>query len=187
MKKTIIFALASTAFLFSSCKKDNNTPVDENETELITTVQLTFSPQNGGNDIVYKFVDKDGAGGNDPIITNDTLSANTTYNLSVSFLDETSNPPDTITNEVREENLDHQVFFQPDSNLNISFSYNDVDDHGHPLGLQDIAATGAASSGNLKITLRHQPDKSGINVPSGDITNAGGETDAEVTFDVVIQ
>jgi len=37
------------------------------------------------------------------------------------------------------------------------------------------------------VTLRHQPDKGAIGVSDGDITNAGGETDIEVLFDVIIE
>lgn len=47
--------------------------------------------------------------------------------------------------------------------------------------------TGATSNGSLKITLKHQPNKSGTNVSIGDITNAGGETDIEVTLPIVVQ
>jgi len=36
--------------------------------------------------------------------------------------------------------------------------------------------------GGLRITLRHEPNKTAAGVQNGDITNAGGETDIEVTF-----
>ena len=48
-------------------------------------------------------------------------------------------------------------------------------------------ATGAASVGTLKVTLRHEPNKSAAGVVGGDITNAGGETDIEVEFPIVIE
>ena len=41
--------------------------------------------------------------------------------------------------------------------------------------------------GNLKITLRHRPQKNAEGVASGNITNAGGATDAEVIFPVAIE
>jgi hypothetical protein len=37
------------------------------------------------------------------------------------------------------------------------------------------------------VTLRHEPDKGAAGVSGGDITNAGGDTDIEVTFPVVIE
>ena len=50
-----------------------------------------------------------------------------------------------------------------------------------------VCASATPATGNLTITLRHLPNKSGVNVPGGDITNAGGGTDAEVVFPVVVQ
>jgi hypothetical protein len=35
--------------------------------------------------------------------------------------------------------------------------------------------------------LRHEPNKDALNVASGEITNAGGETDIEVSFPVTIK
>ena len=37
------------------------------------------------------------------------------------------------------------------------------------------------------ITLRHEPAKTATGVSGGDITNAGGETDIEVVFDVTVE
>ena len=42
-------------------------------------------------------------------------------------------------------------------------------------------------SGTITVTLRHEPNKDAAGVSSGDIANAGGETDIEVTFNVEIQ
>jgi hypothetical protein len=39
----------------------------------------------------------------------------------------------------------------------------------------------------LKITLRHEPNKKASGVVGGSITNAGGETDIEVSFDVEVK
>ena len=36
--------------------------------------------------------------------------------------------------------------------------------------------------GQFTVTLRHEPDKSAQGVSAGDITNAGGETDIEVSL-----
>ncbi|MBK7753909.1 MAG: hypothetical protein IPI41_15275 [Flavobacteriales bacterium] len=85
-----------------------------------------------------------------------------------------------------EEGVDHQFFFQP-AGANITFAYSDADANGNPIGLQTTMASGTASVGSLKVTLRHEPDKTAAGVASGDITNAAGETDIEVTFPVVIE
>jgi hypothetical protein len=44
-----------------------------------------------------------------------------------------------------------------------------------------------AGTGKLKIVLRHKPDKNASGVANGNIANAGGETDIEVEYNVVIQ
>ena len=80
-----------------------------------------------------------------------------------------------------------RCFFDIDSSLNLTTSYKDSDNGGYPIGLKSEFITGGNSQGNLKVTLRHQPDKAGTNVSAGDITNAGGETDIEVNFTVNIQ
>ena len=46
--------------------------------------------------------------------------------------------------------------------------------------------TGNSGYGAFTITLRHEPNKSGMNVNTGDITNAGGETDVQVIFDITV-
>jgi len=182
---SLLLIVYFSLFIVSGCKKEDNNPI--NEEELITTVVATFTPSGGGSPAMFSFKDVDGSGGNTPVITNDTLAANTTYNLSILFLDESKTPADTISNEVFEEGDEHQLFFQVQSGLNLSVTYNDADVNFKPIGLSNTATTVGSSTGNLTVTLRHQPDKSAANVTTGDITNAGGETDVEVVFDVTIE
>ncbi|MDZ7846151.1 MAG: hypothetical protein U5L96_04995 [Owenweeksia sp.] len=61
-----------------------------------------------------------------------------------------------------------------------------MDNNGRPIGVQTSATTGSASSGDLDVILRHEPNKDGPGVANGDITNAGGETDVQVNFQVSI-
>ncbi len=186
--KTAIWILVLAALYFSvflnGCKEDNPAPI--NEEELITTLRLTFTPTAGAAAIL-QWQDLDGSGGNFPVITTDTLSANVAYAVTVEILNESVIPVDTITTEIQEEGEVHQFFFQPDSALNLDFTYSDLDDGGHPIGLISVAQSGTASTGALTVTLRHEPDKHAAGVEDGDIINAGGDTDIEVTFDVVIQ
>ena len=67
------------------------------------------------------------------------------------------------------------------------FAYSDQDNDGNPLGLLFELTTGDAGNESYTITLRHEPDKTAAGVSGGDITNAGGETDIEVVFDVVVE
>lgn len=169
---------------FSACEK--NDPEIPNEEELITTFNYSLSPSDGGAVITLSFVDLDGDGGGAPTITGGTLAANQTYQGSIELLNASISPVEDITEEVEEEDEDHQFFFQSAvSGLNIA--YGDEDADGNPVGLSSTLTTGDAASGSITVTLRHEPNKSATGVSDGDITNAGGETDIEVTFPIEVQ
>jgi hypothetical protein len=187
--KYMAMALFAAAAI-TGCKKDDDDPATPapppNEEELITTLRLTFTPGGGGPTRVMQFADLDGDGGNAPVISSDTLSATTTYSVAIEVLNESESPAEDITAEILAEDEDHQFFFQV-SGASASVAYNDADANGNPLGLSTTWTIGAASNGNVIVTLRHEPDKGATGVSSGDITNAGGETDIEVTFPLVIE
>ena len=69
----------------------------------------------------------------------------------------------------------------------MNYMYEDEDGDGNPIGLETTMITGDPSTGTLTVILRHEPDKNADGVSDGDITNAGGETDIEVDFPVVIK
>jgi hypothetical protein len=184
MKKSL-FLFATAALTLVGCSKDN-APTPVNEEELITTVILEFTDSNG-NTARFSYQDLDGTGPDTAVVTNDTLLANTTYTATVRFLNESENPAEEITDEVREEGAEHQVFFGITPVLNLSYVYDDADENQKPIGLRNIFTAGNASAGQLTLTLRHQPDKNAAGVDTGDITNAGGDTDVAVNFAVTIQ
>jgi hypothetical protein len=172
----------------SSCKKDEvSDPVIPNEEEVITTLNFTLSPVGGGTDIFMSFQDIDGDGPQVPEISvSDSLSANTEYTGSVLLLNETVTPADTINTEVLAEAEEHQ-FFYTIQGADMTVAYSDSDADGNPIGLSVLVETGSPSQGAITVVLRHEPDKTGAGVVAGDIANAGGETDIEATFDVVIE
>ena len=120
------------------------------------------------------------------MITADTLSHDSIYNMVIDVLNESATPADTITAEILAEDEDHQFFFQP-SGATITVAYGDADADGNPVGLNTTWTIGAAGNGTVLVTLRHQPNKSASGVSIGDITNAGGDTDIEVSFPMVIE
>lgn len=181
----LLMALALTA-----CKKDDQpqpqTPAPPaDEEEVITTLRITFSDIQLGTEFDLLFEDADGPGGNDPVITADGLPANREYAAIVRVWNGSVSPPIDMTDEIGEEDEAHQLFFQV-TGAALSVQYADLDDNGHPVGLVNLASTGDVGTGSLKVTLRHGPDKGAAGVAQGDITNAGGETDIEVTFPVEI-
>lgn len=174
-----VFALAAII----SCKNDDDTvPEVINEEEVITTVALTLTPANG-TPVILTTRDLDGDGPNPPVTTVvGTFAENTDYTGAIVFLNETETPVEDITTEVREEADEHQVFYTVSAGLNITTAYNDADGDGNPLGLAITITTGAASTGDLTVTLRHEPMK-----PNDGLNDAGGETDISTTFDVAIE
>ena len=186
MRLSLIIGI-SISTLFSSCDKD---PVVPNEEELITTLIYTLTPLSTGEKVTLTFKDIDGDGGNAPVITyTGELKTGTTYNGALSLLNEAENPAENITEEIEEEDEDHQLVFAVSGGADgkLLISYDDKDANNQPVGLKTKVTTTGSGTGKLKITLRHLPDKSASGVSSGDITNAGGETDIEVNFDVVIK
>jgi hypothetical protein len=192
-KQFKFYALAViTALTFSSCSNndDNNPAPPVNEEELITTVTAIYTPEGGGTAITLQYKDLDGEGANAPVITiSSAFAKNTTYDGVVTFKNELANPAEDITPEIVEEGDEHQIFYQKTGTLN-AFSYgtatNNFDKNGKPVGLQSVFVTTGEASGNLTITLRHEPNKSASNVSAGDITNAAGSTDAEVSFAISV-
>lgn len=185
MKNLKISVLAIIATVsFTSCSSDDDNLVPVNEEEVITTLTATFTPQGGGTAIVLQSQDLDGDGPDAPVITvSGDFAVGTTYTGTVTFLNELANPVDNITEEVLEEGDEHQIFFLQ-SNLG-TFTYDDQDVNRNPIGLHfTYNASETATSGDLTIVLRHEPNKTAEGVSNGDITNAGGGTDASATFSI---
>jgi hypothetical protein len=185
MKNFNLVTVALVAvFTFSSCNNDD--PIAVNEEEVITTVTTTLT--SGSQTITMTSRDLDGDGPNAPVITvSGNLTVNTTYTGTVRFLNELVNPVDDITVEIKEEGDEHQLFFQTPQTIG-AFTYADADINGKPIGLAFILKTGtAAATGNIVVTLRHEPLKSADGVAAGSITNAGGATDAQITYPIQVK
>lgn len=182
-KKFTFITTILACIVMTGCRKDDPTP--PNEEELITTLVYSLDTS-GGTSVELRFVDLDGDGGNDPVLSSGILSSNTTYTGNITLSNEAESPAEDITAEVAEEDAEHQLFFQS-SFSDLSVAYDDQDGDGNPLGLATTLTTGASGTGTLTITLRHEPSKDAEGVSAGDITNAGGETDIEVTFNIEVQ
>lgn len=183
MKNLKLIALLVIPSLFSTSCSNDDAPV--NEEEVITTVRTTLT--GGGQVITLTSRDLDGDGPNAPVVTvSGNLVAGTTYTGSTEFLNELEDPAEDITVEVEEEGADHQVFYQLPSSIG-TVTYTDTDANGRPIGLNFTLVAGTSgSTGTLTVTLRHDLNKSAAGVAGGDITNAGGSTDAAVSFSVAV-
>jgi hypothetical protein len=187
MKKVKFAGIALLAVsTLLSCSSNDDNPKLVNEEEVITSVITTLT--NGDQVITLSSRDLDGNGPNPPVVTvSGPLAVNTEYSGEVRFLNETGIPVEDMTDEIREEGTAHQLFYQATPALG-TILYNDADNNGKPLGLKFKLTTFAdPASGNLIITLKHQPDKNAPGVTEGNLANAGGATDAQVSYPLVVE
>lgn len=176
---TAIFA----TIIFVSCSNDDDTPEPVNEEEVITTLTVTLAPNGGGTPITLQTRDLDGDGPNAPVVTvSGDLATGVVYNGTIVLLNETETPPEVITEEVEAEAEEHQFFYTTGGGLDVTTAYSNFDTNGNPLGTEFILTAGAASSGTLTFTLRHEPTK-----PNTGLGDAGGETDIAAVFNVTVQ
>ena len=174
------------SILIVSCSKDEVTVQPEaiNEEEVIKTMTITLAPTSGSSTIVtLKTQDLDGDGPNAPVVTvSGNLVAGAVYAGAMEFLNELESPAEDITEEIEEEDLDHQVFYTLAGGLDATIAYANNDSAGNPLGTEFTLTAGTASSGSLTFTLIHEPTK-----PNAGLADAGGSTDIETTFNVTIE
>lgn len=181
--KLFPFLFALSILLFTFGCEDDDDPIIENEEEVITTATLTLFPNGPQETVTLGFFDPDGDGGAAPTFTTTgQLVANASYRGQLDF----GNEEGSITGEIVDEGPDHQVFYVAGSGADISFTYNDSDIMGNPIGLVTNVQTGDASTGNLVVVLRHEPTK-GTGIAINNPGSAGGSTDAQITFDIDIQ
>ena len=184
----IFASLMIYVVLSSIACSDDDEPIPINEEEVITTLTVTLAPQSGGSPIFLQSRDLDGDGPNPPVVTvSGPLQSGQVYNGSIELLNETESPAEDITEEVEEEDDEHQFFYLIGGTLDLTTDYTDQDDDGNPIGLTFTATAGAASNGILTVVLRHEPDKDAAGVSDGEIANAGGETDISQDFSLEIQ
>ena len=176
------YALLASTLIFASCSDDDdNTPDPVNEEEVITTLTVTLD--SGSDTVVMQYQDLDGDGPDAATVTvSGSLTANTVYDGSIVLLNETESPAENVTEEIEEEDDEHQFFYTVGSGLDVATDYANFDGDGNPLGTLFVLNVGSASSGGLTFTLRHEPNK-----PNTGLENAGGSTDIEVTFDVTVE
>lgn len=193
MKKYILTNLLIATLLGIQMGCGVEDPEPENESEIITTVRLTFTPVTGGQAVVVEASDPDGEGPESIVTNSFTLAANTNYTLGIEFEDDING--EDITEEVKEEADEHLILFSwtegmftnPTGNGNIDnrvdpVNYLDFDGDNLELGIETEWTTAEASTGEFRLVLKHQP---GLKTETSGIND--GESDVDVTFPFVIQ
>ncbi len=173
-------------FLLISCVHGEDfEPSDDNE--LITTVKLTFTPQEqntGDTPLVFYWKDVQGDGivdRLDPI----ELNSETQYDLKLELFDETKSPKEDISEDIEEEADVHLFVYKvlPASLMKVSIK--DRDNNGLALGLRSDVKTSSKGYGKLRVQLKHQPPVNGRRIKNGqeDI----GSTDVDVEFNLIVK
>ncbi|MEO1516857.1 MAG: T9SS type A sorting domain-containing protein [Bacteroidota bacterium] len=171
--------------------EDTDAPPCENEEEVITDVTLTFTPVGGGAPVTATAADPDGPGPQSLEVTKQIrLAQNTEYEMSIELFN--SIEQEDITEEIMEEDDEHQFFFEwtddlfdsPTGNGNADnrddpVNYNDFDRNDLPVGLSTNWTTKAAmTDGTFRVVLKHQPE-----IKDDMTTIDDGGTDIDITWD----
>ncbi|PKB41975.1 hypothetical protein AX016_0130 [Cellulophaga sp. RHA19] len=181
IRKASLIAFSSIALI--SCSDDDDAPEEQNEEEVITTIIVKLTPEAEGTTLTLISKDDDGSDGpNAPVVDVEQLAANTTYNATITLLNETESPAEDITLEVEEEDDEHQFFYTVSGAIS-STEYTDMDEDGNPVGITFTLTTGDAGNGTLGVTLRHEPKKPN----DGTLADAAGATDVEQTFSLTVE
>jgi len=180
------------------------------ENEVITTLTLTFEPESaGGATVTAAFSDPDGNGIMSPTIDDIGLVLGESYTLDIQFSNELEDPAEDITEEIREEANEHQVFIYGDvtgpgamaAGALVEHMYADLEsDYGEaggddlPVGLVNAIQAVEAGSGDFKVMLRHIPESNNSAQKTAGLAEefaAGealpGDPDADVTFAITVQ
>ena len=194
LRKVSLYVVALLAFGFASCESED--PEKENDGEVITDVTLNFQELNASNALVgsvlsFKASDPQGIEvGKTPTVQSITLTKGKKYQMTIEVKNSIEN--EDITKEILEEAAAHQFFFLGQVFDSSFFSIQYADAGGVALGLKTIvtvsSSTGTNNS-NMRVVLRHDLNKSfpGASSPTfANFAQAGGETDLDLTFPVIL-
>jgi hypothetical protein len=194
LKKVSLYLLAVMAFGFASCESED--PEKENDGEVITDVTLSFQELNESNTPVgailnFKASDPQGIEvGKSPTIEPISLTRGKKYVMTIKVTNEIEK--EDITKEILEEAAEHQFFFLGpvfDSNI---FSIQYADAGGIALGLKNtvtVSSSTGTNNSSMRVVLRHDLNKSFAGASNPNFANfaqAGGESDLDITFPVIL-
>jgi hypothetical protein len=194
LRKLSIYLFAALTLGFASCESDD--PEAENEGEVITDVTLTFQELNTSGGLVgtpfsAKASDPEGIEvGATPTIETVRLTKGKIYRMTITVTN--SIEGEDITAEILEEADEHQFYF-----LGTAFTGNIMtivydDPSGKLIGLQNkltVSSSPGTNNTQMQVILRHDLDKNYPGATNPNFANyvqAGGETDLDITFPVII-
>jgi len=171
------------ALFFTSCTQDEPTPTPENNQEAITAITVSYvklgtdgTPTTDTTSVTF-----DANGSPTPGFL--SLSVGSSYLTLITFYDHDEN----MNSEITEEGTEHKIFFFPAQAGIINYAYNDQDSNGNPIGLSGKTTILNPGTTGLSIILRHGLNKNSAAAQgwnNADYIQAGGEDDANVSFDI---
>ncbi len=170
--------------LVTSCSDDDD-PDPVNEVELITNVTLTFTNTANMTDVVVMSnVAPDGQEGTFANTVSGDFTSGATYSLRLTIENQSEAPDiDDILNDDIIPEADEHFFVYAVNGINLTMTRDagDVDGpNGTKLGVETTWVAGATSTGNVNITLVHEPTSADDSNDFG--TATGGEEDFNITF-----
>lgn len=203
MSKSVRRSALSLLFALSACSDVEDSSRDETINEVMTTVVLNFTADDG-TELEFVWADPDNTA--NPSIDTIVLSDAADYTLSLSFLNELENPTEDVTPEIADEDDQHFVFItgsavtgpatQDNPNAFVEHLYADEDDNGLPVGLDNDILTLAPGEGEFTVTLRHMPPQNKRVVKTADapelvatdgLDAVGGSNDVAVTLPITVE
>ena len=203
MSTPVRLSALSLLFALSACSDVEDSSRDETINEVMTTVVLNFTADDG-TELEFVWADPDNTA--NPSIDTIVLSDAADYTLSLSFLNELENPTEDVTPEIADEDDQHFVFItgsavtgpatKDNPNAVVEHLYADEDDNGLPVGLDNDILTIAPGEGEFTVTLRHMPPQNRRIVKTADapelvategLSAVGGSNDVAVTLPLTVE
>jgi len=194
LKKLPIYLFALLTLGFVACESED--PDKENEGEVITDVTLKFQEVDGSNNPIgsvssFKASDPQGiAVGATPTIQTINLTKGKKYLMTIEVYNGIEK--EDLTKEILEEADEHQFFFLGSAFTSNILSIVYADAGGIALGLRNfltVSSSPGTNNTSMRVVLRHDLNKkfSGANNPNFEnFVQAGGESDLDITFPIIL-
>ncbi|MBS4072167.1 hypothetical protein ACFPIK_05930 [Algoriphagus aquatilis] len=194
LQKLPLYLFAALTMGFASCESED--PEKENEGEVITDVTLKFQEVDASNNpigsaVSFKASDPQGIEvGKTPTIQTINLTKGKKYLMTIEVRNAIEN--EDITKEILEEAAEHQFYFLGSAFTSNILTIAYADAGGIALGLRNLVTVSSSPGTNntsMRVVLRHDLNKSfaGANNPNFEnFVQAGGETDLDITFPIVL-
>ncbi|MBC6365991.1 hypothetical protein [Algoriphagus sp. AK58] len=194
LQKLPLYLFAVLTLGFASCESED--PEKENEGEVITDVILKFQEIDGSNNPVgssFSFKASDSQGivvGGAPTIETVTLTRGKRYQMNIEVRNSIEN--EDITQEIIEEADEHQFFFLGSAFTSNILSISYADPGGKLIGVQTrltVSSSPGTNNTSMRVVLRHDLNKSFSGASNPNFENfvqAGGESDLDITFPIII-